>query len=57
MEGVGDAGLGDFDGLGIFGGESAIFEGSGEEIDNGKGETLLGVGSGRLVGGVSCEVV
>lgn len=52
MEGVGDAGGGDFYALGVFGGEGAVFEGGGEEVDRGEGETLSGVEGGRLNGRV-----
>ena len=48
VEGVGDAGGGDFDGFSIFGGEGSIFEGGLEEIDYGEGELLLGVEGGSL---------
>lgn len=48
MEGVGNAGGGYFDGLGVFGCQGAIFEGGGEEVDYSKGETLFGVEGGRL---------
>lgn len=48
VEGVGDAGGGYFDGLGVFGGEGAIFERGGEEVDYGEGETLFGVKGRRL---------
>lgn len=50
MEGVGDAGGGDFDALCVFRGEGAVFEGGGEEVDYGEGETLFGVQGGRLRG-------
>ena len=50
VEGVGDAGGGDFDALRVFRGQGAVFEGGGEEIDYGEGETLFGVEGGRLVG-------
>ncbi len=53
MEGVGDAGGGYFYALAVFGGESAVFEGGGKEVDYGEGETLFGVESGRLDGGFS----
>ena len=53
VEGVGDAGGGDFYALGVFGGEGAVFEGGGEEVDHGEGETLFGVEGGRLDGRVS----
>ena len=50
MEGVGDARGGYFNALGVFGGEGAVFEGGGEEVEYGEGETLLGVEGGRLGG-------
>ncbi len=52
VEGVGDAGGGDLDAFGVFGRQGAVFEGGGEEVDDGKGETLFGVEGGRLVGGL-----
>lgn len=48
MEGVGDAGGGYFDALAVFGGEGAVFEGGGEEVDYGERETLFCVKGGRL---------
>lgn len=51
MEGVGDAGGGYLDGFAVFGSESAVFEGGGEEVDYGEGEALFGVEGGRLDGG------
>lgn len=53
MEGVGDAGGSYFYALGVFGGEGAVFEGGGEEVDYGEGETLFSVEGGRLDGMVS----
>lgn len=50
MEGVGDAGGGYFYALAVFRRYGAIFEGGGEEVDYGKGETLFGVEGGRLWG-------
>lgn len=43
MEGVGDAGGGDLDGLGVFLLEGAIFEGGVQEVDDGEREALLAV--------------
>ena len=48
VEGVGDAGGGDFDGFAVFGGEGAVFEGGAEEVDYGEGETLFRVEGRRL---------
>ena len=48
MEGFGDTGLSHFDRFGVFRGERAVFERGGEEINDGEGETLLGLGNGRL---------
>ena len=49
MEGVGDAGDGDFNGLGVFFLEGAMFQGGVEEVDDGEGEALFAVElSGRL---------
>ena len=50
VEGVSDAGGRDFYAFGVFGGQSAVFEGRGEEVDYGEGEPFLGVEGGRLVG-------
>ena len=50
VEGVGYAGLSHFDRFAVFGGEGAVFEGGGEEVDDGEGEALFGVRGGRLVG-------
>lgn len=50
-EGVGDTGGGYFYALGVFGGQGAVFQGGGEEVDDGEGETLFGVEGGRLDGG------
>lgn len=44
MEGFGDAVLGDFDVVGVFGLEGAVFEGGGEEVVDGEREALAGVG-------------
>ena len=43
VEGVRDAGGGYFDGFGVFGRESAIFEGGIEVVNYGEGEPLFGV--------------
>ena len=51
VEGVGDAGLRDFDAVGVVGGEGAILKRGGEEVDYGEGEALFGGRLGRLVGG------
>lgn len=48
VEGVRDAGGGDFDGFSIFGSEGAVFEGGLEEVDYGEGELLLRVEGGSL---------
>lgn len=48
VEGVCDTGSSYLDGLGVFGCESAIFEGSGKEVYDGESEALLGVEGGRL---------
>ena len=48
VEGVGDARGGYFYALGVFGGEGAVFEGGGKEVDYGECETLFGVEGGRL---------
>jgi len=52
VEGVGDAGGGDFDGFAVFWGEGAIFEGGGEEVNDGEGKALFRVECGRLNGGL-----
>lgn len=49
VEGVGDARSGYFDAFGVFRCQGAIFEGGGEEVNYGEGETFLGVEGGRLV--------
>lgn len=41
VEGVGDAGGGDLDGLGVVFLEGAVFQGGIEEIDDGEGEALF----------------
>lgn len=43
VEGVGDAGGGDLDGLGVVFLEGAVFQGGIEEIDDGEGEALFAV--------------
>ena len=53
VKGVGDAGGCYFYALAIFGGQGAIFEGGGKEVDDGQSETLFGVKSGRLDGGIN----
>ena len=50
VEGVGDARGGNFDTLGVLGGQGAVFERGGEEVDYSEGQTLFGVEGGRLVG-------
>jgi len=49
VEAFGDAVGGDFDAVGVFGLEGAVFEGGGEEVDDGQREALAGVGG---LGGV-----
>jgi len=53
VECVGDAGGGYFNGFAVFGGETAIFERGGEEVDYGEGEALFGVEGGRLGRGLT----
>lgn len=45
MEAFGDAVARDLDGVCIFGGNRAVFEAGGEEVDDGEGEALARVGS------------
>ena len=49
VEGVGDARGGDFYAFGVFGRQGTVFEGGGEEVDDGESETLFGVESSRLI--------
>ena len=44
FEGVGDAGLRDFDRLAVVGREGAVLEGGAEEVDDGEREPFLGFG-------------
>lgn len=44
VEAFGDAVGCDFDRVGVFGLQGAVFEGGGEEVDDGEREALAGVG-------------
>ena len=44
VEAFGDAVACDFDAVCVFGLEGAVGQGSGEEVDDGEGETFAGVG-------------
>jgi len=43
VEAFGDAVLGDLDAVRVFGLQGAVFEGGGEEVDDGEREALAGV--------------
>lgn len=43
MEALGDDIVGNFDRVGVFGCQGAVFEGGGEEVDDGEGKTLARV--------------